>query len=244
MNKKIAIITGASRGIGKAVACALAKNDYHAVLIARDQTALDNVKKQIEEQGGEASIYALDIADHKKTEAVVDDIIKKFNQVDVLFNNAGVLTLGTVDVDIEEVDRLLQINLVATINLAKLVAAQMQQQKSGYIFNLSSMAGKRSFPTVGVYSASKFGLVGYNEALYLAMAPYDVKVTSICPSFVATDMVKESGFSLEDMIRVDDIVLTMFYLMSLSKNAGMRTIDVECVPYVVQQVNGMKSHDE
>lgn len=226
--KKIAIVTGASNGIGKAVAKDLANQHYHVILIARSEDKLKAVQNDIIANQGEASYYVLNVADGTAVKNVIADIAKKFGRIDVLFNNAGIYRLGTSDLSFEEMNEVIQINLLGAMYVANAVAAYMKSQKSGYILNVSSLAGKRGVPTSGVYCASKFGLVGYNEALFKELLPYGVIVTAICPSTVATDMTKTMALNQSLMITVDDIVKTVNYLLGLSATAAVPEVLISC----------------
>jgi 3-oxoacyl-[acyl-carrier protein] reductase len=150
----------------------------------------------------------------------------------LLFNNAGILTHGTSDVADDDIDKTLQINLHGAIYVAKYVAAQMKKQRSGYIMNLSSIGGKVAASFAGVYAASKFGLSGFSEALTKELSSYNIKVTNICPSMVATDMTEGRKFKLEEMIQSSDIVKTVDYLLSLSKNALPAEIVIGCMAFI------------
>lgn len=115
--------------------------------------------------------------------------------------------------------------------MANAVAAFMKQQRSGYIINTSSMAGKRALPVYGIYSASKFGLLGYAEALFKELIPYGIKVTTICPSTVATDMTKDFKISGKLMIQTSDMVSTVRFLLSLGHTAAIQEIMIQCTEF-------------
>lgn len=232
--KKVAVITGASQGIGKAVALSWAE-DYHVILLARSEKKLQELKQQIEKRGQTADVYVLDVTDSAKVYATVDDIIHRFNRIDFLFNGAGIFSFGTSDMPITEIETMLKTNLFGTIYVSNAVAAHMKKQKNGYIFTMSSIAGKRGMPRSGIYCASKFGVSGYSEALFKELLAYDVKVTALCPSTVATDMTK--GFPLDQklMIPAEDIVKTVNYLLSLNDNTAIAEIIIQCSAFVVQE---------
>jgi short-subunit dehydrogenase len=240
-NKKTAIITGASSGIGKAVAIDLAQQNYYVILISRSQQKLENTKQQIESMGQSASVYALDVANSDAVKKCVAKIVSQQGRIDVLFNNAGLFHKGTSDITIEQMDEVIKINLLGAMYMAKFVAMQMQKQHSGYIFNLSSMSGKRAVPNYGVYAASKFGLNGYNEALLKKMLPYGVKVTTICPSFVATDMTKGFGFPVEKMMQVTDVVKIIRCLLELGENASIPEVQMQCIPYEIMMLEAISA---
>lgn len=232
MHKKIALITGANRGIGKAAALHLAKQDYFIILIARNEEALKQTQKIILDQGGTATYYVVDVSDATQVGTCIDSIIIEYGRIDLLFNNAGILKHSTSKTTDHEVAELLNINLHGAIYLANHVAAQMKKQKSGYIMNLSSMSGVIAPSFAGVYSASKFGLNGFGEALAKELAKYNIKVTNICPHMTATEMTAGRKFTPDQMIETDDICKTIDYLLGLSSKAVPLEIILHCTYYI------------
>ena len=241
-NKKIAVITGASRGIGKNVAVSLAASEYHVVLLARTEQALMEVKSEITDNNGSASYFAVDVSRSSQIKECIDCIIREYGHIDVLFNNAGILKHGTSDILDKDLDELLQINLHGAIYVAKHTAQYMKKQRNGYIINLSSIGGKIAASFAGGYSASKFGLNGFSEALFKEMSAYDVKVSTICPAMVATDMVlNDRDFDADLMIQPNDIVKTINYLLSLSKNAIPSELVINCLSFTARETEARKS---
>lgn len=231
MSNKVALVTGASRGIGKAIAEYLAGEKYHVVLWARNEEKLKALQDDIVTKSGSANYEVLDVTGTSDVDRCFNSLMSEFGQIDILVNCAGILKRGTSNFSKQDIDELLAVNLNATIYIATKVAQQMKQQKHGYIFNLSSRAGKIAYCYNGLYAASKFGLTGFTQALANEMSVYDVKVCSICPSYVATEMVAHNAtVELESMISVTDICKTIAYLLSLSKNASPCEILIECFP--------------
>lgn len=242
VGKKIAIITGASRGIGKEVAINLASNKYHVVLLSRTKKALIEVKNEITNNNGSASYFAVDVSNSTQVKDCIDCINEEHDHIDILFNNAGILKHGTSDISDNDLDKLLQINLNGAIYVAKHVAEYMKKQKNGYIINLSSIGGKIAASFAGGYAASKFGLNGFSEALFKEMSVYGVKVTNICPTMVATDMVlNDRDFSANSMLQPNDIVKTVHYLLSLSKNAVPSEVVINCLSFTAKETKARKS---
>lgn len=239
MNKKIAIITGANSGIGKAVALDLASQNYHVILIARSIERLKKVKSEIESFSGSASYYSLDVSNSQEVESCFNDIINQYHHIDVLFNNAGIVRLGTANIQTNDIDAMIKTNLLGAIYIGNAVASIMKNQKSGYIINIASMAGKRALPVNGIYSASKYGLVGYGEALFKELLPYGIKVTTICPSMVATDMTKDLKIPSELMIQPADIVQTVRYLLSIGKTSSIQEILVQCTEFSTKEIQAV-----
>ena len=234
MKEKIAIVTGASRGIGKAVAEFLASKNYFVILIARNKELLEKNCAQIISAGGKATYYALDITDINKIKNCIQKIITDHQQINLLFNNAGIAKVGTVTITDQEILETLDTNLKGALFFAKYVALQMKEQRSGYIINLSSLSGKISSSNLGAYNASKFGLNGFSEALSKEMSAYGVKITTICPGLVATDMTAGFNFDHNEMIQTSDICQTLDYLLRLSPTALPLEISLHCVPFITK----------
>jgi short-subunit dehydrogenase len=231
MRKAVAIVTGASRGVGKELAIHLSKK-YFVILVARNEARLIQVANEIHSAGGEAIYFRADVADSKQVRVFIDEIVSKHQRIDLLINNAAILKRGTTDLPDEEIDELLNINLKGAVYVAKYVAQQMKIQREGYIINLSSLGGKVAMSFSGIYAASKFGLSGFSEALAKEMSLYNVKVTTICPSIIATEMATGRKFTVDEMIQINDIVKSVDYLLSLSKNALPTELLISCLSLI------------
>lgn len=233
---KVALITGASKGIGKAVAMGLAKDEFSLALTARSKELLEEVKADILKDNTASDItvetYALDIRDQTALSSMVEEIITQFGRIDLLFNNAGIIHQGTLDLSLEEFAEMLDINLKAAFNVLKNVVPVMRKQQSGTIINLSSRSGLIAKARTGGYAASKFGLVGLSEALYRDAIVDGIKVTALCPGWVDTDMAKTSGLSASDMIQTKDIVETVRWLYRLSPAACVSQVLIESIKQV------------
>jgi len=217
----------------------LARQNYHVVLIGRSIARLENVKNEIENTHGFASCYSLDISNAEDVKKCIDAVVKVFCRIDVLFNNAGIVKLGTTNIHSNEINEIIQINFLGAIYVANAVATFMKQQRSGYIINISSMAGKRALPVTGIYSASKYGLVGYAEALFKELLSYGIKVTTICPGTVATDMTKNVYLSDKLMIQTSDIVDTVRFLLSLGNTAAIQEILIQCTEFASKEIEAV-----
>ncbi|HJO95961.1 MAG TPA: SDR family oxidoreductase [Victivallales bacterium] len=228
MDKKVAVITGASKGVGKNIALYLAKKGYITLLISRSESNLNKLFTLINNEGGYAKYYPLDISNNKDVAITIKNIIKEFKKIDLLFNSAGVLHKGLLETSKDNIDKMIRINLLGTIYITNKIAQHMKDNKKGYIINMSSMSGKIAYPMFGSYAASKFGVSGYNEALFKELTEYGVKVTAICPALIATDMT-ENFFdkdSLSKMINIENIVKTVDYLLSLDSTAVIKEIAI------------------
>jgi len=229
--RPVAIVTGASRGIGRAVALYFAKQGYDVALIAQNQQALESLEQEIMalDNGVKTKGFALDVSQLSEVEAAVSRIMAGHGRIDVLFNSAGIAYGGNANIAPEQFDRLFQVNVTGTYNMIHSIVPIMQQQKSGYIMNLSSTAGLRAVPSAGAYSASKFAITGYSESLLKELSADNIKVTAICPSVTNTDMTQSFDIPNEIKLSVDDLVTTVDYLLKLGPNAVVKSIAVYCM---------------
>lgn len=228
---KVAIVTGASRGIGKQVAFELASAGYELVLISRSEDKLNEVADEIHEtykNNKKSIVIPLDVADEHMVNETISNVICKKGRVDVLFNGAGIFGAGSIDVSLHDIHAMLNTNLIGPINLIKAIKSCMEAQKSGYIINMASRSGKHARPHGGIYAASKFGLVGLGESLYQELANYNIKVTTICPGVVDTQMGFASGIEDKNKIKVQDIAKVVLHLLSLSDSAYVKEYILDC----------------
>lgn len=231
---KVAIITGASRGIGRELSIGLANDGYNLALISRSQEALSKLYGEIKDKNGNKvdnhSLFAFDVSNTENIKNIIKDIINKYGHIDLLINNAGIYTQGTFNLSVEEFEKMLKINLVSSFAFMKEVVPIMQQQNDGYIINIASRAGKFGFSEDGGYVASKFGLVGLNESGYRELSSCGIKFTAICPGWTNTDMAVKAGTSLPgpEMIQPGDILKTVRWLLNLSPSVRIRELVIEC----------------
>lgn len=227
--QKAAIVTGASKGIGYAVAQYLSDKGYTVLLISRNEAAL---KKVLATLGTHHRYAALDVSNAEAVKEAVDRFAKEMGRVDLLFNNAGYAKAGTSTLPSEEFVKMVNTNLVGTFNFVAAVAPYMKQQGSGFIMNLSSYSAKVARGMLGGYAASKFGVMGLNEALYKELAPFGISVTAICPNLVYTEMTASVDMPREKMLHTDDVVKTVDYLLNLSPAVAIKEIVLQCREYV------------
>lgn len=202
---KTAVVTGAGKGIGKAIATGLAQLGYQTILVGRNKQNLEQVAHEI---GKSAKVWQLDITDKSAVKEAVAKIVSENGSINILVNNVGIHFNGSVDIEQDEFERMLETNLTAQYVVLKEVVPVMKAQKSGYIFNVASRSGKVGFSGGGAYSASKFGMVGLSESLYRELNPLGIKVTALCPGWVNTEMAFDAGTPLESdqMIQSNDLL--------------------------------------
>jgi 3-oxoacyl-[acyl-carrier protein] reductase len=232
---KVALITGASRGIGREVALGLANDGFNVVLVARSADSLNKVLDEINRQdnktpGVSHSIHSIDVTDIQQVERIVRETTEKYGRIDLLINNAGLYLKGSTDLSTPEFERMIKVNLVGPFVFMRQTIPVMKKQKEGYIINISSRAGKVGFAGDGGYVASKFGLVGLSESVYRELSTFGIRVTAICPGWTDTEMAQEAGTPLagSEMIQPSDILQTIRWLLRLSSSARVREVVLEC----------------
>lgn len=198
LSGKVAIVTGASSGIGEATAFALAKEGASVALVARREDRLKELAKKIESAGGTVISICGDVAEAKCAQAVVDETVSKLNHVDILINNAGVMLLGPIDrAHPEDWEKMININVLGLMYFTKAALAVMKPQKSGHIVNISSVAGRLARAGSSGYNASKWAVGAFSEALRQEVCGDNIRVTIIEPGMVLTE--------LTDHITHDDV---------------------------------------
>jgi 3-oxoacyl-[acyl-carrier protein] reductase len=185
---QIAVVTGAARGIGQAVAKRLADLGATVLLISRDGARLDEVKHQIEAEGGQAEIFALDLRCEEQISIATKSIQERFRRCDILVNNAGVGTIGSPlhETSLETWDAIMQTNLRAPYLMIRALAPLMIAAGRGHIINVSSLAGHNPLKNGAAYSASKWGLNGLTYSVAEELRDYGIRVSAIAPGSVNT----------------------------------------------------------
>jgi short-subunit dehydrogenase len=188
---RIAVVTGASSGIGAATALALAREGYGIALVARRRDRLDALAEAIRGEGHAALSCPADVTDAGAARGVIARTLETWGRVDVLVNNAGrglAATLATTDED--ELRALLELNLVSVLTLCRAVLPGMLARRSGHIVNIGSIAGRRGLPFRSAYAASKFGLTGLTESLRLEVRGHGIHVSLVQPILTATEFLR------------------------------------------------------
>ena len=242
---KTAIITGASRGIGKAIATLLAQNDYNVVINYNHSE--DQAKALVDEltaQGLSAVCYKADVSDEAQAEALVRFTLDRWSKVDLLVNNAGVSASGLlIDTPIEQINDIIAVNLTGTIVMTQKVAKGMLSNRSGNIINISSIWGEIGGSCEAVYSATKGGVIAFSKAMAKELGYNNIRVNCIAPGIIDTDMnARLSTSDVQNIIddipcqrigRAEDIAKAVLWLASdeasyingqvLSINGGWNT---------------------
>lgn len=190
LKNKIALVTGAGRGIGRAIAIALAKEGAEVVINYNgSEERAKEVKQTIEENGGKASIYKCNVSDFAACEAMIKDIVQEYGHLDILVNNAGITKDGLImKMKEEDFDSVLNVNLKGTFNTIRHSARQMLKQRSGKIINISSVSGILGNVGQANYAASKAGVIGLTKTMARELGSRGITVNAIAPGFVDTEM--------------------------------------------------------
>jgi NADP-dependent 3-hydroxy acid dehydrogenase YdfG len=213
INGKIALITGASSGIGAAAALKLAAAGVRVGIAARRTDRLEALKADIAEKGGEALVLEMDVVDPISVEAGVKKLADTYGSIDILFNNAGLMPLSDVDqLKISEWHRMVDVNVKGLLNTTAAVLPRMIKQHSGHIFNTSSIAGRKVFKGLSVYCATKHAVTAFSDGLRMEVGQkHNIRVTCIQPGAVATelyDQITDPGYRQQ----MDDLATQMTFL--------------------------------
>ncbi len=217
---KIAIVTGAGRGIGRAIALLLSQSGARVVLASRTESELRGVSDEIRNEEGEALVVPTDLTRDEEIERLVNKTLERWGSVDYLINNAGWgRTSPVIKAKVEDWDRTLQVNLRAPMILSQLVLPTLIQKGEGAIVNIASISGRAGQANTAAYSASKSGLITFTESLYEEVREYGIKVAAILPGFVDTPLIPPTRrLDKSKMIRPEDIAQTVFFVLTCSPN--------------------------
>lgn len=223
---KVALVTGASRGIGKAIACKLAREGAKVIINYNgSKEKAEAVKSEIEAAGGQAEVYQCDVSDYTACETFIQTVIKEEGSLDILVNNAGITKDGLLmKMSEEDFDKVLDTNLKGAFNTIRFASRQMLRQKGGRIINMSSVVGVSGNAGQANYAASKAGVIGLTKAAARELASRGITVNAIAPGFIETDMtdvlsdkVKEASeaqIPLEHFGKPEDVAAAAAFLAS------------------------------
>jgi len=192
---KVAIITGAARGMGEATAKLLAAHGAIVIINDIDHTGAERVATEITQQNGKSVTMPADVADYEQVNKLVETVFKTYGRIDILVNNAGILRRrASIDeISAEEWDLVMNVNVKGVFNCSKAVMKHMKQQRSGKIVNIASSAGRSTSELGGAhYTASKAAVLGLSRHFARELAPFNINVNAICPGLIMTPMILES----------------------------------------------------
>lgn len=231
LKNRVAIITGAGKGIGKAVATALAAEGVNLGLIARTSSDLEALQASLTATYGvKVFITTADVSSQEDVGKAVSSLKDSLGTIDILINNAGIASFGSVlDMEPSEWERI--IHLMGTYYVTRAVLPTLVEQSSGSIINISSTAGERGFATGSAYCASKFAVMGLTEALMQEVRKFNIRVTALTPSTVNTELATNAGLKIGDedrMMQAEDMADLVLATLKLParvfiKSAGIWT---------------------
>ena len=199
LNGKVALVTGASSGIGAATALKLAANGVKVGLAARRLDKLRALASQIRDAGGQATPLEMDVVEPASVNAGVDRLVAAYGGIDILFNNAGLMPASDVEtLKVDEWHRMVDVNIKGVLNSTAAALPHLKQRGGGHIVNTSSIAGRKVFPGLTVYCATKHAIAAFSEGLRLELAPkHGIRVTCIQPGAVDTELfehISDAGY--------------------------------------------------
>lgn len=227
---KVAIVTGSSSGIGKAIALRFGREGAKVVVTARRYHLCEQTVAQITEAGGEAFPIQTDVVDEQQVEQLIAETVKRYQRLDILVNNAGIFGgRHLAQTTTQGFDEVINTNLRGTFFCCRAGFKVMQKAGGGVIINMSSVAGVQAWSGTGTYSASKFGIMALTNALADEGKGYGIKVCAICPGGVADELVDKSKEEILASKKIDpfDIAETALYLATLGPHTIVRQIVVD-----------------
>ncbi|MBB4037810.1 hypothetical protein GGR21_003731 [Dysgonomonas hofstadii] len=251
--KKTALITGATSGLGKAIALRLAKEGCDVIITGRRKERLEELEKEIEVKY-ESKVYSLcfDVRVYDEVETAIDSLPKEWKKIDILVNNAG-LAVGLApiqDGEIDDWERMIDTNIKGLLYVTRVVSPMMVARKSGHIINIGSIAGKGVYPNGAVYCATKYAVNALHQGMRMDLLPYHIRVTQICPGAVETEfsLVRFKGdqqradlvYEGYDNLDADDIAEAVYYAISQPPHVNVQ--DILVMP--TAQATGNMFHKE
>ena len=231
LNNKVTIVTGASRGIGRAIALSFAKEGSNLVLAARDKGKLEQVANEAKEHQVEVEIVLTDVRNETHIKHLIETTAAKFNRIDILINNAGLGHFKPVaDLTTEEWDEMFEVNLRGVFLTTREALPHLRAAGESFIVNVASLAAKNTFPNGGGYAATKWGLRAFSHCLMLEERKNGVRLLTICPGSVATDFgtgVERSPRSTKtNIIQPQDVAECILTAIKLPQRSMLSEIDL------------------
>jgi len=224
---KAALITGASRGIGLAIARRLGSLGARVAICARDEVKLEQAAGALRDEGVEVMARAADVTRAADITALVEETLQAFGAIDILINNAGIGIFGPFHQQGEaEWDILLDTNLKSVFLASRAVAPGMIRRRSGYIINISSLAGKNTFANGGIYCASKWGVQGLTGCMAEDLRAYGIRVSAVCPGSVASDFSPHTGRDTSKLLQPEDVAHAVAALVTAAPRSFISEVQM------------------
>ena len=230
LKNKNALITGAGKGIGKAIALALAKEGVNVILVARTQEEIDSVAAKVRSLRVKALAITADVTDINSVNAAVAKALAEFGTIDILINNAGIAAFGKfLELEPTDWERIIQVNLMGTYYVTRAVLPNMIERQTGDIINISSTAGLSGNALTSAYSASKFAVLGLTESLMQEVRKHNIRVTALTPSTVATEMAKDlklTDGNPEKVMQAEDMAELIIAQLKLNRRVFIKNSSI------------------
>ncbi|QJB30201.1 3-ketoacyl-ACP reductase [Chitinophaga oryzae] len=227
--KKV-LITGGGKGIGRAVAVALAQEGADIALIGRSEAPLQEVVAALAGTGVKAAYAIADVGVMEEVDKAVASLTQQLGSIDILINNAGIAAFGGfMELTPAQWEDIIRVNLLGVYYVTRAVLPAMIDRKSGDIINISSTAGQRGAPLTSAYSASKFGLLGLTESLMLEVRKHNIRVSALTPSTIATDMAKELNLTdgnPEKVLQPEDLAELIVAQLKMNRRVLLKTASI------------------
>lgn len=230
LKNKNAFITGAGKGIGKAIAIALAKEGVNVILLARTQADIDKVAKEVNKFGIKSLAITADVGNINSVNTAVEKALTTFKSIDILINNAGTAAFGKfLELEPADWEHIIQVNLMGTYYVTRAILPNMIERQSGDIINISSTAGLNGNALTSAYSASKFGVLGLTDSLMQEVRKHNIRVTALTPSTVATDLSKELNLTdgnPEKVMQSEDLAELIIAQLKLNRRVFIKNSSI------------------
>jgi len=230
LKNKNAFITGAGKGIGKAIAIALAKEGVNVILVSRTQADVDQLAAETNSLGVKSLALSADVSDINSITAAAEKALAEFKNIDILINSAGIASFGKfMELEPTEWERIIQVNLMGTYYTTRTIIPNMIERQTGDIINISSTAGLNGNALTSAYSASKFAVLGLTDSLMQEMRKHNIRVTALTPSTVATDMAKDLNLTdgnPEKVMQSEDIAELIIAQLKLSRRVFIKNSSI------------------
>ncbi len=216
------VITGASKGLGKAIAQSLAEKGHHLFLCSRNEGDLDTLKQELLQLNPQIRIFytACDVSDRFQLKVLATSVLSVFREVDVLINNAGIFIPGKiVDEPDGNLELIMKTNFESAYYLTRLLLPNMLRRRSGHIINMCSIASLQAYPGGSSYGISKFALLGFNKCLRAELKEFGIKVTAILPGAAWSDSWKGANLPEERLMQAQDVAKAVLFALELSPSA-------------------------
>lgn len=230
LKNKNALITGAGKGIGKAIAIALAKEGVNVILVSRTQADVDQLAVETSKLGVKSLALSADVSDINSINNAVEKALAEFTNIDILINSAGIASFGKfLELEPTAWEKIIQVNLMGTYYATRAVIPNMIERQTGDIINISSTAGLNGNALTSAYSASKFAVLGLTDSLMQEMRKHNIRVTALTPSTVATDMAKDLNLTdgnPEKVMQSEDIAELLIAQLKLSRRVFIKNSSI------------------